>query len=118
MQGGKMMMERNWPVTLKVDIEPEGLKRVVEQGRLLEFVDAFSTLAAGHIRVQLVEQLARAGVGLAEAGRGMDFAIGFDVDDPYRTGPKPWPGPWPGLRLSISQIREQIREELAHMGKP
>jgi hypothetical protein len=39
-------MEKEWPVTLKVEIEPEGLKRVVEEGRLIEFVDAFSTLAS------------------------------------------------------------------------
>lgn len=116
-----MSKERAWPVTLKVDIEPKGLKRVVEQGRLLEFVDAFSTLAAGHIKVQLVEQLAEAGVGLAQAGKPVDIAIGFDVDDPYGTPPKPWPWPWPGPRLSASQVREQlrefVREELAHMGK-
>jgi hypothetical protein len=116
-----MGKERAWPVTLKVDIEPEGLKRVVEEGRLMEFVGAFSTLAAGHIKVQLLEQLAEAAVGLAETGGGIGIAIGFDVDDPYGTPPKPWPWPWPGYRLSVNQVREQlrefVREELAHMGK-
>jgi hypothetical protein len=114
-----MSKERVEPVTLKVDIDIEGLKRVVEQGRLLEFVDTFSNLAAGHIKVQLVEQLAEAAVGLAEAGKGISIAIGFDVDDPYGTPPKPWP--WPGFRLSASQVRTQlrevVREELTRMEK-
>jgi len=88
-----MGKERAWPVTLKVDIEPEGLKRVVEEGRLMEFVGAFSTLAAEHIKSHIVEQLSEAGVGLTEVGKGISIVIGFDVDDPYATGPKPWP--WP-----------------------
>jgi hypothetical protein len=114
-----MSKERVEPVTLKVEIDPEGLKRVVEQGRLLEFVDTFSNLAAGHIKVQLVEQLAEAAVGLAESGKGISFAIAFDVDDPYGTPPKPWPGPWPHLSLSQvrTQLREVVHEELARMEK-
>ena len=111
-----MALEKEWPVTLRVDVEPEGLKRVVEQGRLLEFVEAFSTLAAGHIKVQLVEHLAAAGTGAIQAGKGIDIAIGFDVDDPYGTPPKPWP--WPHFRLGMDQIKNQlreiVREELKH----
>ena len=111
-----MSMERSWPVTLKVDIDPDGLKRVVEQGRLLEFVDSFSTLAAGHIKVQVVEELARTGVGLTEAGAGIAIAIGFDVDDPYGTPPKPWPGPLVSMYQAREQLRQYVHEELAHMG--
>jgi len=93
-----MGTEKKGPVTIKVDIEYEGLKRVVEEGRLMEFVNAFSTLASEHIKVQVVEQLARAGVGLQKLGESVSISIGFDVDDPYGTPPKPWPwpGPWPG----------------------
>lgn len=112
-----MSKERVEPVTLKVEIDPEGLKRVVEQGRLLEFVDTFSNLAAGHIKVQLVEQLAEAAVGLAESGKGISFAIAFDVDDPYGTPPKPWPGPHWSQSQVRTQLREVVREELARMEK-
>jgi hypothetical protein len=104
-------MERKgtWPVSLRVDIEPEGLKRVVEQGRLMEFVDAFSTLAAGQIKAQVVEQLAAAGVGLQEAGQGIGIVAYFDIDDPYYTGPKPWPGPWPWLDVGQLRVIEQLK---------
>ena len=124
-----MGKERVWPVTLKVDIEPNGLKRVVEEGRLMEFVSAFSTLAAEHIKGQIVEQLAEAGVGLKNAGEGISMVIGFDIDDPYGTGPKPWPWPWPRRswvaidtvplpeRPTVEWLRRIVREELEHIGK-
>jgi hypothetical protein len=111
-----MSKERKWPVALKVDIEPEGLKRVVKEGRLMEFVNAFSTLASEHIKVQLVEQLAKAGVGLAKLGESVSIAIGFDVDDPYGTPPKPWP--WPKAMLGAvleHEVRNIVRKELAQM---
>jgi len=114
-------------VSFKVDIEPEGLKRVVEEGRLMEFVGAFSTLAAEHIKSQIVEQLAQAGVGLAKAGEGISIAIGFDVDGPYGTEPKPWPSPrrpWVAIdtvplpeRSSIEWLRRVVREELERIGQ-
>lgn len=108
-----METERKWPVTLKVDIEPEGLRRVVEEGRLMEFVNVFSTLAGEHIKVQLVEELAKAGAGLVKPGEGVSIAIGFDTDDPYGTGPKPWPWPrpWPWPEL-LKEMRLIVRQEL------
>jgi hypothetical protein len=127
-----MGKEAEWPVTLNVHIEPEGLKRVVEEGRLTEFVGAFSSLAAVHIADRLVDQLARAGVGLTEVDRGVSIDIGFDVDDPYGTGPKPWPRPWPWPWPWISSVaidtvpqpdkpfrewmRRIVREELENVG--
>jgi len=129
-----MSKEKKWPITLKVDIEPEGLKRIVEEGRLMEFVHAFSTLASEHIKVEVVERLAQAGVGLAKPGEAISIAIGFDPDDPYGTPPKPWPpipwpgplppGPWPpgpwatkvmlGV-VSEQEVRNIVRKELEQM---
>jgi hypothetical protein len=79
----------------------------VEEGRLVEFVNAFSYLVSEHIKVQVVEALAKAGVGLTEAGKGIGLSIGFDPDDPYGTGPKPWPWPWP--RALDESLRQEIR---------
>lgn len=113
-----MSKERKWPVTLKVDIEPEGLKRVVKEGRLIEFVNAFSTLASEHIKIQLVEGLAKAGVGLAKIDGGVSIAVGFDIDDPYGTPPKPWPWPWPKAMLGAAlerEVRDIVRKELGQM---
>lgn len=111
-----MNKEKKWPVTLKVDIEPEGLKRVVGEGRLMEFVDALSTLASEHIKVQLVEELAKGGAGLKEVGRGISIDIGFDIDDPYGTPPRPWP--WPKVIMSAvfdNEVRNVVRQEFARM---
>ena len=85
-----MSEERTWPVILKVDIEPEELKRVVEEGRLMEFVGAFSALAAGHIKGKIVEQLAEAGVGLTKVDEGISIVIGFDVEDRRLSLAVPW----------------------------
>jgi hypothetical protein len=96
--------EESWPITLRVEIQPEGLKQIVEEGRLVEFVDAFSTLAAEHIQVQVVDQ-----VLAGAASEGLVFVVGFDPEDPYGTGPKPWP--WGRL------IRFGVRQELERMGR-
>ena len=111
-------MGKEWPITLKVDIEPEGLKQVVEEGRLIEFVDALSTLASEHIQVKLVDEMARASVGLTEVNKGVHMVVGFLPDDPYGTPPKPWPLPWSRIGMSVGlkqELREIVREEIAHM---
>ena len=87
------MENKRKPVTLNVKIEPEALKRVVEEGRLMEFVNAFSMLAAEHIEAQVVEQITKAAVGLHDVSKGINFGLNFDIDDPYRTGPIPPPRP-------------------------
>ena len=111
----KMEKTKKWPVTLKVEIEPEGLKRAVKEGRLMEFVDAFSTLAGEHIRAKVVDELAKAGTGLTSVGEGIGFAVGFDIDDKYGTGPKP-PWPWPKLSATFKQeLRQIVRQEIASM---
>jgi len=114
------MKAGKYPVTLQLDVDKAGLKRVVEDGRLLEFADALSTLASRGIRQQLVEQIAEAAVGVREKGAGIKIVIGFDVDDPYGTGPKPGPFPWPwpiwqhGFLDFKVQLRELVQEEIAN----
>ncbi len=75
------------PIKLNLTIEPASLKKIVEQGRLMEFADALSTLAAAQIKHELVEYVTKAKVG------GLSLTVGFDDDDEYGTPPKPWP--WP-----------------------
>jgi hypothetical protein len=69
-----------------------------------------------------VEKLAEAGVGLAEVGGEFSISIGFDIDDPYGTGPKPWPWPrrsWVAIdtvplpeRPVEEWLRRMVREEI------
>lgn len=107
-----MSKERKWPVTLKVDIDREALKRVVEEGRLSDFVNAFPALAAGHIKAQIVEQLAKR--------EGVSFEIGYviDDDDDFGTGPQPMPFidtvPLPESKWGLRRI---VREELQRIRK-
>jgi hypothetical protein len=126
-----MRKEEKWPVTLKVDIAPKDLKKVVKEGRLMEFVDSFSILAAAQIKTQLVEQLVAASVGLTKVGTAVSIDIGFDVDEPYLTGtiPRPWPWPWPRLswvaidthpvpeRPNDDMLRQVVRDEIVRFGK-
>lgn len=108
-----MNKESKWPITLKVDIEPEALKRVVEEGRLSDFVNAFPALAAGHIKAQIVEQLAK--------GEGVRMEIGYLVDDDEDFGTAPGPPPpfidtvpLPESRWGLRRI---VREELERIRK-
>jgi len=91
--------------TLKVDIEPEVLKRVVKEGRLSEFVNTFPALAAGHIKAQIVEQLAT----------GKFAGVVIHYDDEFGTHP---PRPFiDTVPLPESRLRHIVREELERSGR-
>ena len=98
--------------TLKVDVDPDTLKQVVAEGRLVEFINAFSTLAAGQIKGQLVELLAKR--------EDISFEIPYVIeeDDEFGTGPKPMPFidtvPLPESEWGLRRI---VREELKRTGK-
>lgn len=98
--------QRN-PVRLQLTIEQGSLKKIVEEGRLMEFVDALSALASAQIKSQVIDQLARTGV--ERAGGGLSISVGFDDDNPYGTIPKPWP--WP-IGIWEDALREVAMEEL------
>jgi hypothetical protein len=74
-------------VTVKVAMEPEGLKRIKEEGKLVAFVDALPLMAAGSIKAAVVEMLAEGELA------GPSVAFRFVTDD---FGTPPPPGPWPG----------------------
>ena len=96
-------------VTLKVDIEPEALKRVVKEGRLSEFVSAFPAMAAGHLKGQIVEQIATGEYG----------EVTIRYDDDYGTPPQPRPLPFIDtvpLPESAWGLRRIVREELGQGG--
>jgi hypothetical protein len=109
------------PATLKVEIETQSLQRVVKEGRLMEFAETVSALAAREIRYQLVELLAEAGVGLNELGETIAIEAGFTMTDRYGTRPPrpPWPGPIPGpwdravLPIALeTELRKIVRDEI------
>jgi hypothetical protein len=127
---------KGWPVRLHLEMDPDGLKKVVEEGRLLEFVNTLAANAAGRIKIEVVDQLTKAGVGATKVGAGLNISFGFDIDDKYGTrpphphphGPWPWPWPWPWAQVVAGSIHEQfagtdlaeqirqvIREELGGM---
>jgi len=82
------MTGKNAVVTVRVEMEPDGLKRLKEEGKLVAFVDALPMMMAGSIKAAVVEKLAEGQL----AGASVDF--GYVIDD-FPTGPWP-PGPWPG----------------------
>ena len=100
-----MAEKRQWLATLKLEVEPEVFKRVVEEGRLSEFVDTFPALAAGHMKAQIVEQLATGELG----------EILIRYDDEFGTGPRPLPV-IDTVPLPESRLRRIVREELERGG--
>jgi hypothetical protein len=107
------MKQRELPVRLNVEVDIEGLRKVVREGRLLEFANAFAELAADNIKKDLVDTLASAGVGMTEVSDQVAFQLYFDVDDPYGTGPKPIPWPWPrDMQYLQDELRRAVREEM------
>jgi hypothetical protein len=99
---------RSHPIKLNLTIEPASLKKIVEQGRLMEFADALSTLAAAHIKYELVEHVTKAKVG------ALSISVGFDDDGEYGMWrpPKPFPprGIWEDAmrEVAIKEIVQRI----------
>ncbi|MDX2150029.1 MAG: hypothetical protein SFV54_04790 [Bryobacteraceae bacterium] len=85
------------PISMTIDIPAASLKKVIEQGKLVEFVDTLSSRAAAHIRAQVVAAATRGGAGVS-------FRVGFDDDDRYGTGPRPWPHPWGVFENAMKEI--------------
>lgn len=81
------MTQKKLPVNLTINIEPASLKKIVETGRLAEFMDAFSTLAAAHIQAEIINHVAAGTLG------GISITHGFDDEPGYGNGPHRWPFP-------------------------
>ncbi|HWP96447.1 MAG TPA: hypothetical protein VN426_06320 [Syntrophomonadaceae bacterium] len=102
------MEDRTYPVTLKVEIDHQGLKKLVEQGRLMEFVTVFPSLASQHIRAQVVDHVAKAAVGATQANQNVSISVGFDIDDDFGTPPHKH---WPWWRFELGEALEQVLSE-------
>jgi hypothetical protein len=97
------MGEQQALVTVSVNIHPDALKQVVEEGRLIKFVDAFPGLLAGHVKAQIVEQLAKGQFSIAYDSTYFTEEYGNDGDG--------WP--WldvgtPGSRLVQLGYQQRI----------
>ncbi|MGD9029694.1 MAG: hypothetical protein PVG25_07750 [Anaerolineae bacterium] len=81
--------------TVKVQIDPDALKTVIEQGRLTKFLDVFPALVAGQIKAQIVEQMVAEG--------SFEFGeFGFLIDD-FGNDP-PRPRPWADVGVPASTL--------------
>jgi hypothetical protein len=83
--------------TITLEIDPAVLKRVVEAGKVTEFLDAMPALVAGNIKAQIVEHLVSGSAGKAI----------FTFDDDFGTGPHPWPWLDVGIPAMIRGMRRQ-----------
>lgn len=101
-----MDQKQKFPVNFTVNIEPASLKKIVESGRLTEFVDAFSTLASAHIQSEIINHVATGSVG------GLTITRGFDDEPGYGNGPHHWPFP-KGIFEDV--LRERAKIETARV---
>ena len=86
---------------LSYEVSEEGLKAVVETGRLMEFANTVATSAAAEIHAQIVDQVARAAVeGKAVGGLSVGSVNIFEGGD-FGTVPIGPRGPRPVFNGSI-----------------
>jgi hypothetical protein len=100
-----MTVDKQYPATVTVEIQPDALKHIVEQGRLLEFTETFSALAAQELKAQLLEHLAKAGVGLTQAGEATHLGIHFDINDDFGVVPHHH---WPWGQMNLGSLLQQV----------
>jgi hypothetical protein len=75
---------------LSLTVEPEALKNIISEGRLLEFANAVATQAAAQISAQIVDQVAQAAVaGGGSGGASASAAFIFDGGDFGTIPPRP-----------------------------
>ena len=86
---------------LSYEVSDEGLKQIVESGRLLEFANTVAASAAAEIHAQIVDQVARAAVaGTAVGGVSVGSVNIFEGGD-FGTVPIGPRGPRPVFSASF-----------------
>jgi hypothetical protein len=75
---------------LKMEINREDLKQIVESGQLSDFVESASAIAAEQIRVKIFEELGKQALVASKQDKSMtasvSVAVGFlKMDDDYGT---------------------------------
>ena len=102
---GQTTKESAQPINMSIEIPAASLKKVIEQGKLIEFVDTLSARAAAHIRAQVVTA--------ATKGGAVNLHVAFDDEDRYGTGPHPWPHPWGVFETAMRELaaREIIAKQ-------
>jgi hypothetical protein len=97
-------------MTIKVEINQDGLKKLVEMGKLGEFMERLASEAGNKIKTQTTEHLIKAGIGKTAIG-GISIVAGFDDDGPWYggpVGPRP-PGPRPHWgELTTAQLGTSV----------
>jgi hypothetical protein len=98
------------PIKLNLSIPAASLKKIVEGGRTMEFVDKISTYAKAYIAEQLVNNIH------AGYASGISITTGFDDDAGFGNnwpkgpkGPKGPRGPWVS-GMSETYLREGMTE--------
>ena len=102
-------MPRNEIGNLTLKIEPEALRAIIAEGRLLEFVDTAANAARAQIAAQIVDHLAQASLepAGAQGGVAVDFALLFEGGD-YGTKPH-----WP--HFGVTQLGEAEASALSRV---
>jgi hypothetical protein len=96
---------------LSLTIEPEALKSVIADGRLLEFANALATEAAAQIASQIVDQVAAGAVAGGSGGASASVAF-FDGGDYYTIPPRPKWGVFQIDRFSRAALQQLATPEV------
>jgi len=112
-------MEDQKIAKLSYEVSPAALKRIVESGRLLEFVNTVAASAAGEIHAQIVDQLSKAAVGgkSLEAGISVGAVNIFEGGD-FGTVPIGPKGPRPKIGVVFGGSALTHVVDIAAIGRP
>ena len=108
-----MSADNRTPANLQLEISPAALKKIVEEGNLVEFTTKFPALVAGHVAEQIVEQIAQAASQKGAFSKGLSIKVGLDIDGGYGNGPH-WPHPHGGIDSVIGKISSARQETLVN----
>ena len=93
---------------LSYEVSKEGLQKIVESGRLLEFANTVAASAAAEIHAQIVDKVARAAVaGKAVGGVSVGSVNVFEGGD-FGTVPIGPKGPRPKFNVSFGGALSHI----------
>jgi hypothetical protein len=89
--------------TLKFDIAPDALRRIISEGRLAEFASKAGAHAAAQVNAQVVDLVSKAAIDNTkiEKGISVSFAAVFEGGDFGTTGPHGPHGPVPHVGVAF-----------------
>ncbi|MGB5558769.1 MAG: hypothetical protein WBN04_12255 [Paracoccaceae bacterium] len=101
---------------LSYEVSADGLRSIVESGRLLEFANTVAASAAAEIHAQIVDQVARAALDGKAVGSVSVGSVNVFEGGDFGTVPKGPKGPRPKIGILFGGTELSHVADIAAMG--